>query len=345
MLRVRRERERGPRRRRARRPGAAGGADLLDLHTDRTTTAACSRWSARTAPARRWPWPRSAALDLPDARRRPPPPRRRGRRAVRAARAAVDGRRRGGPRRLRRAGPPPSSACRASCYGPERSLPEVRRRAFADLAPDAGPPRAPSDRRRHAASAPATVLVAYNVWLAEPTWRWPARVAAAVRRPEVRALGLAVGERVQVSMNLIAPDCGRAGRGLRRRRRARRRSPAPSSSASCRAVLRRHPAGALGRARPGRRPHDRGAPGDGAALERWLRRWRCGGRPGPAGGGCGAAPARTARPRCRTSRRWPSAYSRQSSRTTQPRHTSLASRVDAPRSGKNRSGSTPRQLA
>ncbi|HZM31202.1 MAG TPA: hypothetical protein VFB77_11965, partial [Acidimicrobiales bacterium] len=26
-------------------------------------------------------------------------------------------------------------------YGPERSLPEVRRRAFADLAPSAGPPR------------------------------------------------------------------------------------------------------------------------------------------------------------------------------------------------------------
>jgi len=40
-----------------------------------------------------------------------------------------------------------------------------------------------------------------------------------------------------------------------------------------------------------------------------------------------------------------SAYSRQSSRTTQPRQTSLASLVDAPRSGKNRSGSTPRQLA
>ena len=39
------------------------------------------------------------------------------------------------------------------------------------------------------------------------------------------------------------------------------------------------------------------------------------------------------------------ANSRQSSRTTQPRHTSLASRVDAPRSGKNRSGSTPRQFA
>jgi hypothetical protein len=31
-------------------------------------------------------------------------------------------------------------------------------------------------------------------------------VAAAVRGPHLRALGLAVGERVQVSMNLIAPD-------------------------------------------------------------------------------------------------------------------------------------------
>jgi hypothetical protein len=40
-----------------------------------------------------------------------------------------------------------------------------------------------------------------------------------------------------------------------------------------------------------------------------------------------------------------SAYSRQSSRTTQPWQTALASLVDAPRSGKNRSGSTPRQLA
>jgi hypothetical protein len=39
------------------------------------------------------------------------------------------------------------------------------------------------------------------------------------------------------------------------------------------------------------------------------------------------------------------AYSKQSSRTTQPRHTSLASRVDAPRSGKKSSGSTPMQFA
>ena len=39
------------------------------------------------------------------------------------------------------------------------------------------------------------------------------------------------------------------------------------------------------------------------------------------------------------------ANSRHSSRTTHPRHTSFASRVEAPRSGKKRSGSTPRQLA
>src|ERR1017187_158148 len=39
------------------------------------------------------------------------------------------------------------------------------------------------------------------------------------------------------------------------------------------------------------------------------------------------------------------AYSRQSSRATQPRQTSFASLVEAPRSGKKRSGSTPMQFA
>ena len=39
------------------------------------------------------------------------------------------------------------------------------------------------------------------------------------------------------------------------------------------------------------------------------------------------------------------AYWRQSSRTTQPRQTSFASRVDPPLSGKKRSGSTPKQFA
>ena len=59
-------------------------------------------------------------------------------------------------------------------------------------------------------------LVAYNVWLAEPDLALARRIAR--RRPRARtsaALGLAVGRRVQVSMNLVAPDGARPGRGLR----------------------------------------------------------------------------------------------------------------------------------
>jgi glutamate formiminotransferase len=50
------------------------------------------------------------------------------------------------------------------------------------------------------------VLVAYNVWLAGDDVALARRVAAAVRAPAIRTLGLAVGRRTQVSMNLIAPQ-------------------------------------------------------------------------------------------------------------------------------------------
>ena len=43
------------------------------------------------------------------------------------------------------------------------------------------------------------VLVAYNVWLAGGDVALARRVASAVRGPAVRALGLAVGDRAQVS--------------------------------------------------------------------------------------------------------------------------------------------------
>jgi hypothetical protein len=49
------------------------------------------------------------------------------------------------------------------------------------------------------------VLVAWNLWLVEPDLARARSVAAAVRSPEVRALGLAVGARVQVSLNLVEP--------------------------------------------------------------------------------------------------------------------------------------------
>jgi len=90
-------------------------------------------------------------------------------------------------------------------YGPERSLPEVRRRAFVDLAPDAGPSQ-PHPRAGAAAVGARPVLVAWNVWLAEPDLACARRVARDIRGPQLRALGLPVGERVQVSMNLVEPD-------------------------------------------------------------------------------------------------------------------------------------------
>jgi glutamate formiminotransferase len=49
------------------------------------------------------------------------------------------------------------------------------------------------------------VLVAYNVWLATTDLALARALARDVRGPDLRALGLAVGARTQVSMNLIAP--------------------------------------------------------------------------------------------------------------------------------------------
>jgi glutamate formiminotransferase len=85
------------------------------------------------------------------------------------------------------------------------SLPEVRRRAFADLAPDAGP-AVPHPTAGAVGVGCRPLLVAYNLWLAEPDLEAARSVAVAVRGPDLRALGLEVGDRVQVSMNLVAPD-------------------------------------------------------------------------------------------------------------------------------------------
>jgi glutamate formiminotransferase len=90
-------------------------------------------------------------------------------------------------------------------YGPERTLPDVRRHAFTGLAPDTGPAVAHPTAGAICAGA-RPVLVAYNVWLADGVDVATARaVARAVRGPAVRALGLYVGGRAQVSMNLVDP--------------------------------------------------------------------------------------------------------------------------------------------
>ena len=94
----------------------------------------------------------------------------------------------------------------AFVYGRGRpSLPEIRREAFRRLNPDAGPP-APHPSAGATAVGARPFLVAYNLWLAEPDLGLARSVAAELRSPAVRALGLAVGSGVQVSLNLLEPQ-------------------------------------------------------------------------------------------------------------------------------------------
>ena len=84
-------------------------------------------------------------------------------------------------------------------YGPERTLPDVRRKARAEV--DA-----------HVTAGiccvgARPVLVAYNLWLRPGSTLDDARrIANEIRRPTLRTLGLQVGAEVQVSCNLIDPS-------------------------------------------------------------------------------------------------------------------------------------------
>jgi glutamate formiminotransferase len=89
-------------------------------------------------------------------------------------------------------------------YGTARTLPEIRRHAFVELAPDIGP-SAPHPTAGACCVGARGPLVAYNIWLAETDVGLARTVAAAVRSPAIRALGLDVGRRVQVSLNLVDP--------------------------------------------------------------------------------------------------------------------------------------------
>ena len=89
-------------------------------------------------------------------------------------------------------------------YGPERTLPDVRAHAFTSLAPDFGP-GSPHATAGACCVGERPVLVAYNLWLEADDLALARRIAREVRSAEVRALGLAVGQAVQVSCNLIAP--------------------------------------------------------------------------------------------------------------------------------------------
>ena len=94
-------------------------------------------------------------------------------------------------------------------YGPlagraERSLPEVRRRAFVTLPPDSGPGE-PHPTAGATAVGARGLLVAYNLWVAGVDLATAREVARAIRGGRVRALGLALGDAVQVSCNLVDP--------------------------------------------------------------------------------------------------------------------------------------------
>ncbi|HUD69564.1 MAG TPA: hypothetical protein VMQ40_04945 [Acidimicrobiales bacterium] len=94
-------------------------------------------------------------------------------------------------------------------YGPladgtARSLPELRRRAFVDLAPDAGPPD-PHPTAGATAVGARLALVAWNAWVQGATLEETRRIAASVRSEHVRAIGLQVEGATQVSCNLVDP--------------------------------------------------------------------------------------------------------------------------------------------
>jgi glutamate formiminotransferase len=94
-------------------------------------------------------------------------------------------------------------------YGPladgtTRSLPELRRRAFVDLSPDAGPPE-PHPTAGATAVGARLPLVAWNAWVQGASLEETRRVAASLRSEHVRALGLEVEGATQVSCNLVDP--------------------------------------------------------------------------------------------------------------------------------------------
>lgn len=96
-------------------------------------------------------------------------------------------------------------------YGPERTLPRVRRDAFRSADPDTGP-LVPHPTAGASAVGARPVLVAYNVWVEGPeegvasALELAQAVARTVRGPAVRTLGLPVGNEAQVSCNLIDPE-------------------------------------------------------------------------------------------------------------------------------------------
>ena len=89
-------------------------------------------------------------------------------------------------------------------YGPERTLPDIRRTAWTELMPDTGE-KFPHETAGAICVGAREPLVAYNLWLENIDISTTKKIASLVRTPIIRTLGLQVGNMTQVSVNLIAP--------------------------------------------------------------------------------------------------------------------------------------------
>lgn len=87
-------------------------------------------------------------------------------------------------------------------YGPERTLPEIRRDAWKSLLPDCGP-RAPHPTAGAVCVGVRPPLIAYNVFLATSDMTVARAIATRVRRPGLRTLAFEVAGLAQISMNIV----------------------------------------------------------------------------------------------------------------------------------------------
>jgi glutamate formiminotransferase len=98
-------------------------------------------------------------------------------------------------------------------YGPthgalttDRTLPDIRRRAWRDLLPDLGPQH-PHPTAGAICVGARPILIAYNIWMHDPSGGANVRsIAQTLRSASVRTLALAIGDHFQVSMNLVDPE-------------------------------------------------------------------------------------------------------------------------------------------